>query len=85
MSPSMSKQQIPLNQWIDGALPEFGCNERVWVLAEYLAPFTRVPVYIAVAWTGKSYSERTALLAQRWMLITEPKEVKYDKRAADCS
>lgn len=59
-------------QWVDGAPPAFGLDERKWIIFEHLTPFTRATVYDTAVWLGKFYSEEKVKLARRWALLPLP-------------
>lgn len=59
-------------QWVDGAPPTFGPDDRKWIIFEHLTPFTRATVYGTAVWLGKFYSEEKVKLARRWALLPLP-------------
>ena len=58
--------------WVDGAPPAFGAEDRIWIIFEHLTPFTRATVYATAVWLGKYYSEEKIKLARRWTLMPLP-------------
>jgi hypothetical protein len=59
-------------RWIDGKPPDFGPDERKWIVFEYLTSFLKTKSYVTAVWLGTSYSEVKVKLARRWMLLPEP-------------